>query len=612
MPEFTLSPNAYGRVAGGQEGSGQAQIFQPYDAAKFDRQAVELEKQKQKAEKEKKANKVFEPDEVAIGIPTATVTKITEDAQGNKIEQGVQLLTVTSELEKEGTEIWKEGLELNPKSPTYDEDYVNYAKKYADWEYRRRKHENLAATTVENAKLQDKDIAILNGDRKLDVQAGKTAETLDMLNKMPADKALEYRRSNPTIFWKSSYNFPQHQAAMLKNVEAKFMEGYGYPTALVKDEVSGKWTYITEKGKRIDYDEAKKGFKTSYQFTVDGDDDLYNLLLTYEPDPNVLNANGSPATLSDMAIASGVPTLDRKAFAGYVWDKVPAISDMYMPMGDKVRTLSVVGENAGAGDTYINVNANVAPSSVTADSATETGGFNTSLTVFGGGSYAISGASVMSKEDIEKQGGNTSFQATEADIGGTLKTNINIPIAAGTNIIVYQAAAIKDELPDYVLRSLGASKNRQLSDKQVDMALKNGHAKFLKFLPYAQITGTYEGSSATGRNTLNNVGSIVSQEKKNAYQTAATEMSKDFWNTLGNNYAKYPSMHNGGWRYAATLYQTHYSKGYNAQKIFTDLDSEVRNGLQLEQAYNKLNIQYGGSNTNQTEGNNQPTQGTSR
>lgn len=589
MPEFTLSPNAYGRVAGGQEGSGQAQIFQPYDAAKFDRQAVELEKQKQKAEKEKKANKVFEPDEVAIGIPTATVSKITEDAQGNKIEQGVQLLTVTSELEKEGAEIWEEGMNLRTESPTYEEDYINYFKKYADWEYRRRKHENLAATTVENAKLQDKDIAILNGDRKLDVQASKTAETLDMLNKMPADKALEYRRSNPTVFWKSSYNFPQHQATMLKNVETMFMEGYGNPTALVKDEASGKWFYTTEKGKRIDYDEAKKGFKTSYQFTVDGDEDLYNLLLTYEPDPNVLNANGSPATLSDMAIASGIPTLDRKAFAGYVWDKVPAISDMYMPMGDKVRTLSVVWENAGAGDTYINVNANVAPSSIQADRALETGKVNAGLTVFGGGSYAISGASVLPKEDIEKLGGNVSFQATEADIGGTLKTNINIPIAAGTNIIVYQAAATKDEIPDAVLRSMGASKNRQLSDTQVDILLKQGGAKYLKFLPYAQITGTYEGSAATGRNTLNNVGSIVSQEKKNAYQTAATQMSKDFWSTLGNNYAKYPSMHNGGWRYAATLYQTYYNDGYTAEEIFQVLDGFVKQGYQLEQAYDEVN-----------------------
>jgi hypothetical protein len=63
MPEFTLSPNAYGRVAGGQEGSGQAQIFQPYDATKYDAALVAANERKaeQKAKGLKDA-RAFKPE----------------------------------------------------------------------------------------------------------------------------------------------------------------------------------------------------------------------------------------------------------------------------------------------------------------------------------------------------------------------------------------------------------------------------------------------------------------------------------------------------------------------------------------------------------------------
>lgn len=53
MPKtgFNLGLNSYGRVAGGQEGSGQAQIVQPYDASKF----AKLELAQKEKDKEEKA-----------------------------------------------------------------------------------------------------------------------------------------------------------------------------------------------------------------------------------------------------------------------------------------------------------------------------------------------------------------------------------------------------------------------------------------------------------------------------------------------------------------------------------------------------------------------------
>lgn len=64
MPEFNLAPNSYGRVAGGQEGSGQAQIFQPYDASKFAKLEI-AQKEKDKEEKAKgmKDARAFKPED---------------------------------------------------------------------------------------------------------------------------------------------------------------------------------------------------------------------------------------------------------------------------------------------------------------------------------------------------------------------------------------------------------------------------------------------------------------------------------------------------------------------------------------------------------------------
>ena len=66
MPKtgFNLGLNSYGRVAGGQEGSGQAQIVQPYDASKFAKlELAQKEKDKEEKAKGMKDARAFKPEE---------------------------------------------------------------------------------------------------------------------------------------------------------------------------------------------------------------------------------------------------------------------------------------------------------------------------------------------------------------------------------------------------------------------------------------------------------------------------------------------------------------------------------------------------------------------
>jgi hypothetical protein len=577
MPEFTLSPNAYGRVAGGQEGSGQAQIFQPYDAAKFDRQAVEIKKEQDKA------NKAIKPSFIEA-------EDLAKKFQDYYFEEGSAMYDEYQRIAQERQSLFVEQAELKNKynDNIPQEELKDWNKRMSDNNYKLNMFEANAIQGEAVKKNTDGLIKAYDAASRTDSPYDPiSADNIAKLEDMSIREQAKAQRTQRILIPQTKMDYITITEKQRNYVKSNLYPKLGWAGDPVLN-ADGVWVAKSGDGSEVPIAKVLPMLQEQFVNLAVSDREYGNFWINkaaYTKDEK------SGLTWQQEAEAADVNTNNDVEYFDWMAKNKGAehiIPDWLVERSSNQR-ISFRTPSEGAGDTYINVNANVAPSSIQADRALETGKVNAGLTVFGGGSYAISGASVLPKEDIEKLGGNVSFQATEADIGGTLKTNINIPIAAGTNIIVYQAAATKDEIPDAVLRSMGASKNRQLSDTQVDILLKQGGAKYLKFLPYAQITGTYEGSAATGRNTLNNVGSIVSQEKKNAYQTAATQMSKDFWSTLGNNYAKYPSMHNGGWRYAATLYQTYYNDGYTAEEIFQVLDGFVKQGYQLEQAYDEVN-----------------------
>jgi hypothetical protein len=104
MPGFNLGLNSYGRVAGGVEGSGQAQIVQPYDASKFAK--IELaQKEKEKEEKAKgmKDARAFKPEEFEkvneywvedAKFYSNETQAITKDMTGNTMQYYNNLATI--------------------------------------------------------------------------------------------------------------------------------------------------------------------------------------------------------------------------------------------------------------------------------------------------------------------------------------------------------------------------------------------------------------------------------------------------------------------------------------------------------------------------------------
>jgi len=589
MPEFTLSPNSYGRVAGGQEGSGQAQILQPYDSAKF--MKAEMEAKKNQAKVKPETYKLETPIEIKKGQPQVLVDpegiivaseKSTTDLT---IKNAIPLNDVTNELEKEMADLLSRGTKIDA---TDRNAVAAYNTEMIELKSRIGKNDSNINMSVEQVKRSEDITNAVNKDKDGLVNLEATLANQIYANGLPVRKSLEYSSNNPMVVYNSNLDYTKYISTMSGIFSKNFNQIYGSDTPFVEDATTGRMVWDNTKSKSIPVEKVDKQIKDIFRGSVAAstrDADVYSFLLSYKD-------SGSEKTYQQEAADAGVKTVNKLDFADWVYDNKKDFVKQMIELPDVVTSKKVLGENNDGGGTNVVVNLTTGSPTVTSGATSTTGG-----------TLGLANARNISPSELAT-GENVATPSPEFIVqDGSWYDGSGYTVTSNTSWIPFVAPSITDInlLPISVqnkFRTQGIKSGQPLLEDDAALLYRAAEVypeilNNVRVSAFAMANAKSGDAEAQGYWKIDNAPAI-GQPVRDAYRSNAVQITSK-WNTAYKP-SKYPKIANTGNAYTNALTLASQFPDANFDVMLKAFDNHLSNGKSVTEAYDILYQNYGGAN----------------
>ena len=631
MAKATFEINPLGRSAGGQEGSGQAQILKPFDATKYQR-AEDERRQKQRA-----ANKSTDKPPT-VPMPSDKFEDVGlythDDILTETIDENITIFENYDKLVKEGAQLkyridsnWDEATDEQKKEMRKElaAHEVNVANANATGQ------QSLKVFAWKNNYLNKLDIDATDGKgyTKFNTEASKA--NLAKTRGMTPTEANKYRDENIMLIPNRPLDYQKHLTDFSGYIKDNWLVHNGFDSkGLQEDPDTGFYYFTTTNNEEIDMKKVMPFLAEAYANEIRNNialkDDLY-AQVDSDGTPWINQAQEGYTRADGTEVAPIKVLNNDKAYVNWVFENKPEYLGQFVPFGDTKSKINYMQKYQGGGNVNIT---NFTQSTPMESGSSSDRSLNLTPVDYNANQSIYGGAYTTTNQEDSKTGtpptplyykiGEDSYSGKELPSQES-NTSYNHSLTLFPNFTNAKPIHIRTLKANY-----GIVQDRVPSGKSIDKLYKdaaNGNKVAIdaitKYIDMTAITTggveDYDGDKMQAFWYTEN--SAAPAQTKVDYLNMANTL-KGLPAEFIDMTRKYPKLNSGESRGIITTILT-INPSINHNDLFKALNDEVNSGGTSQQWFSSLKKKFGlaegdnqGSNNNNNNNNNTPQGGTSR